>query len=163
MYWPSYEHPVLCYLLKFKYGLGSQAYENIGIVGPTVFAFREDLRWLELEDVYAAFAGWQAEHPELYELPPEAALQSHQPLVQRALQLLEEHDFSEPEVELLGHFFGEWLLVLSARSPHGDGYAITDGKVVNWFGNHDDHPVSAQFAYLVYRGRRLLRAFNETN
>lgn len=163
MYWPSYEHPVLCYLLKFKYGLGSQAYENIGIVGPTVFAFREDLRWLELDDVYAAFAGWQAEHAELYELPPEAALQSHQPLVQRSLQLLEAHDFSEPEVELLGHFFGEWLLVLSARSPHGDGFAITDGKVVNWFGNSDDQPVSAQFAYLVYRGRRLLRAFNETN
>jgi len=163
MYWPSYEHPVLCYLLKFRYGTGAQAYENLGIVGPTVFAFREDVRWLEMDDVYAAFAGWQAEHPEIYELSADAATQAHQPLVERALQLLEEHDFVEPEVELLGYFFGEWLLVLSARSPHGDGYAITDGKVVNWFGNHDDHPVSAEFAYMVYRGRRLLRAFNEAN
>lgn len=161
LYWPGYEHPVLCYLLRFRYGVGTAAYENLGLVGPLTHAFREDIRWLALDDAYAAFAGWQAEHDEIYQLPAASALQSHQPLVQHSLNLLEQHDFSSPEVELLGHFFGEWLLVISAHSEHGEGFAITDGQTLNWFGNHDDHPVSAEFAYMVYRGRRVLRAFNE--
>ncbi len=161
LYWPSYEHPVLSYLLRFRYGSGAAAYENFGLVGPIVHAFRDDLRWLELDDIYAAFAGWQAEHQEIFQLSAAEAEQSHQPLVQRALHLLESHEFTDPSLELLGHFFGEWHLVFSATSPHGIGYAITDGQTLNWFGNHEEHPVSAEFAYMVYRGRRLLRAFNE--
>jgi hypothetical protein len=51
--------------------------------------------------------------------------------------------------------------VFSAQSEHGKGYAITDGQSLNWFGNHEESPVSPEFAYMVYRGRRLLRAFNE--
>lgn len=160
LYWPSYEHPLLCYLFRFSYGTGPDAYQNYGLVGPTVHAFREDLRWLELDDIYAAFAGWQAEHEEIYELSAAQAIQSHQPLVARCLDLLEDHGFQNCEVELLGHFFGEWQLVLSAQSEHGRGYAITDGQNLNWFGNHEEHPVSPEFAYMVYRGRRLLRAFN---
>lgn len=162
LYWPSYEHPVLCYLLKFSYGSGPGSYQNYGLVGPIVHAFREDLRWLELDDIYAAFAGWQAEHEEIYELSAAQGLQSHQPLIARCLKLLSEHDFEQAEVELLGYFFGEWLVVFSTQSEHGRGYAITDGQSLNWFGNHEEHPVSAEFAYMVYRGRRLLRAFNES-
>ena len=160
-YWPSYEHPVLCYLLKFSYGSSPGSYQNYGIVGPVVHAFREDVRWLELDDIYAAFAGWQAEHEEIYELSAAQASQANQPLITRCQNLLEEHGFEHPEIELLGHFFGELLCVFSAQSEHGRGYAITDGQSLNWFGNHEESPVSPEFAYMVYRGRRLLRAFNE--
>lgn len=161
LYWPSYEHPVLCYLFRFRYSGPESAYENFGLVGPLVHVFAEDLHWLELDDLFAAFAGWQAEHPEIYELAGPAAEQAHPELVQRTLKLLRERNFHELNLELVGHFFGEWIAVVAAQTDNSSGFALVNNSTIHWFGNHEEQPVSASFAYMIYRGRRMLQAFNE--
>ena len=42
------------------------------MAGPLVHAFEADLTKLDQFDAYAAFAGWQAEHPDIYEVPHES-------------------------------------------------------------------------------------------
>ena len=68
MYWPSYDHPVQCYLFEYTYGSGEQTHTNIGICGPMTHAFAADIRHLEMDDVYATFAGWQTVHNEIYQI-----------------------------------------------------------------------------------------------
>jgi hypothetical protein len=69
--WPGFSEPVNCYLFQFQYVLtlpeGERSYSNIGIAGPLVHAFVADLGDLPPDDIYAAFAGWQAQHEEIRE------------------------------------------------------------------------------------------------
>jgi len=51
MYWPSYEHPIQCYLFDYRYGLEEDAPGNVGICGPMTHAFPAGrhvrrIRWL---------------------------------------------------------------------------------------------------------------------
>ena len=160
-YWPSYEHPVLCFLFQFTYGTGPEAFQNFGLVGPIVHAFPTDIRWLGTDDVYAAFAGWQAEHPDIYELPFEQAQQHHPQVVRPRISMLKSRDYEKVEPVLLGHLLGDWILVAAATKDGSEGFAMTDGNTVHWFGNNEQQPVNASFAYMIYRGRRMLQAFNE--
>ncbi len=66
--WPSYTEPQTCYLFRFTYPLSNGQYTNVGIAGPVVHAFNADMAELPELDIYAAFAGWQAEHPEIFEV-----------------------------------------------------------------------------------------------
>jgi hypothetical protein len=161
LYWPSYEHPVLCHLFRFRYGKGPQAFQNLGLVGPIVHAFPTDIRWLGMDDIYAAFAGWQAEHPEIYELNIEQALKYHPQIVRQRNSALKDREYQQIEPILLGHLLGDWILVASAINEASEGFAMTDGKSVHWFGNNEQQPVNASFAYMIYRGRRMLQSFNQ--
>ncbi len=69
MYWPSYEEPQNCFLFRFTYRFAQGDLTNIMIAGPLVYAFQADMRPLEADDIYAVFAGWQAEHEDIYEVP----------------------------------------------------------------------------------------------
>ncbi len=69
LYWPSYEEPQPCFLFRFTYHFAKGDLSNLIIAGPLVYAFQADMRSLEIDDVYAVFAGWQAEHEDIYEVP----------------------------------------------------------------------------------------------
>ena len=93
LYWPGYEEPRDCYLFQFTYhatrGNESLSYSNVGIAGPLAHAFAADLLSLDLDDIYAAYAGWQAEHAEIRQQPYEAlppGAQPFQSLLDRARQ-----------------------------------------------------------------------------
>ena len=70
LYWPGYEEPRDCYLFRFSYQLPRGAWSSVGIAGPVTEALACDLTGLEGEDIYAAYAGWQVEHEEIFEVPP---------------------------------------------------------------------------------------------
>jgi hypothetical protein len=160
LFWPGFNDPVDCHLVRFSYGIEVQQCSNIGIVGPMIYAFENDVSGLSLDDLYAAYAGWQVVHQDLFEISLDEAYRTRGRDLERQILRLEEDDFQNVRPQFVAHFFGEWLLVAAAELLGNSGTAIVDNQTVTWFiDNATDS--SPQFAYLVYRGGRLLKMFNE--
>lgn len=161
MYWPSYEQPMQCYLFKYSYGRGSQSHSNIGLCGPMTYAFAADLRHLPVDEMYAAFAGWQTTHDEIYQMSPARAQQMHPSELRRLERCLQEEALEEPRIQTVGSFFGELVLVASAIHEGQAGTLIVDGHDSTWFeiGN-PEAPIDWRMAYSIWRGKQLLNRFN---
>jgi hypothetical protein len=158
-FWPGYDDPIDCFLVRFHYGSEPQLFSNIGIVGPLTYAFDIDVTKMSVGDLYAAFAGWQASHEELYEVAWAEALKLRGREIDYQLKRLDEHQFADVAPQFAAHFFGEWLLIARAKLHDRPGTVIVDDQDVHWF--VDSGPqTEPDFAYLVYRGRRLLQTFN---
>ena len=163
MYWPSYEHPVQCYLFTYSYGSGDQTHSNIGICGPLTHAFAADLRHLSHSDVFAAFAGWQTIHNEIYQVSLNRAQQTFPNDWRRLIGNLEAEDFDHREFQTAASFFGELLLIADATKDGQTGTAIVDGQKASWFSHGNQNaPIDWQMAYSIWRGRQLLANFNES-
>lgn len=161
-YWPGYEEPRNCYLFRFRYDFGQLTYQNLGIAGPLTHAFSADLQHLSLDDVYAAFAGWQAEHAEIYEQDwSELSSQARQS-VRHLAEALVDAGYEEIRPLRVGNFFGDQVLLVNARQDAAVGTAIVDEQEIAWFPQRPaPRPLSPEDAYSIYKGRKLLRAFNE--
>jgi hypothetical protein len=159
-FWPGFNDPVDCHLVRFSYGIETQQFSNIGIVGPMIYAFENDVSGLSLDDLYAAYAGWQVVHQDLFEISLDEAYRTRGRDLERQILRLEEDDFQNVRPQFVAHFFGEWLLIAAAELHGNSGTAIVDNQTVTWFIDNGADS-SPQFAYLVYRGGRLLKMFNE--
>ncbi len=159
-FWPGFDNPIDCYLLRFEYGAGERRMANVGIVGPMVYAFDHDISGLSFNDLYAAFAGWQVVHDELYEISMDEAYRTRGRELERQLQTLRERAFQDIQPQFVARFFGDWVLVVKASLHQNRGIAIVDDQDVTWYID-DAVNVDPQFAYWVYRGGRLLRSFNQ--
>ncbi len=163
MYWPSYEHPVQCYLFTYSYGSGEQSHSNIGICGPLTHAFAADLRHLSHSDMYAAFAGWQTVHSEIYQVSLNRAQQTFPNDWRRLVGNLEAEDFDRTQLRTAASFFGELLLIADATQDGQTGTAIVDGQKTSWFSHGNENaPIDWQMAYSIWRGQQLLANFNES-
>ena len=163
MYWPSFEHPVHCYLFQYSYGSGEQTHSNIGICGPLTHAFAADLRHLEYDDVYAAFAGWQTLHNEIYQVSLSRAQQTFPNDWRRLNSNLEAEGFDETKPRTAASFFGELLLISDATKDGKAGTAIVDGRKTSWISQGNANaPIDWQMAYSIWRGQQLLANFNES-
>jgi hypothetical protein len=163
IYWPSYEHPVQCYLFRYIYGKGDSAHQNIAICGPMVHAFATDLQHLPTEEIYAAFAGWQTIHQEIFQMSP-AKAQVAFPNDWRRLQSgLKENELEEVTVQTVGSFFGELVLVATGQAENQTGTIIVDVGDSSWFetGN-PEAPVDWKLAFAIWRGKRILSEFNRS-
>jgi hypothetical protein len=160
-YWPGYDDPVECFLFHFSYRLGGAVYSNVGIVGPLTHAMTADLADLPPDDIYAAFAGWQAEHAEIFEIAPDrltASLQREADGLQRRLQ---EAGYEEVQPVSLGSFFGDSVLVAAAEREGVPGYAVVDSEEIDWRPTAQrPRPLGPDEVYAIYKGRKLLKAFN---
>jgi hypothetical protein len=161
-FWPSYETPVECFLFRFSYHLPHGEYTNVGIAGPLVHAFRVDSTELSLEDAYAAFAGWQAEHADIYEVAAENFTPGHEAAAARLAQRLKEEGFTNITPVALGGFFGEMVLIATARRDEFFGALAAGSDEAAWFPRSTDspRPIGPLEAWSIWKGRRLLRAFN---
>lgn len=161
-YWPSYDDPVECFLFRFQYDLGGGTYSNIGIAGPLEHAFSADLADLPPDDIYAAFAGWQAQHEEIREHDVSVLNESGRIEVGRLERRLHDHAFESIAPVTLGTFFGERVLVATAVFDQHPGVAIvTSGGEITWLArNATSRPIGPMEGYCIFKGRRLLRTFN---
>jgi multidrug transporter EmrE-like cation transporter len=162
LYWPSYEHPVVCYLFQFEYGAGENTYSNLAICGPMVHAFTADLKSLPLDDVYALFAGWQTVHDEIFQMSPERAEQAFGNQWRTLnLQLEQSEDFEDRQALFLASFFGKLALVAQCTHADKPGTLIVDTDSSSFIeqGN-PTAPIDADLAYAIWRGRQLLSTFN---
>jgi hypothetical protein len=163
--WPGFAAPVDCYLFRFQYVLTvderERSYSNIGIAGPLVHAFVADLGDLPPDDIYAAFAGWQAQHEEIREYDVARLSQSERLEMERLKRRLHDAGFSQIEPQRMGYFFGDKALVATASREGVDGVAIADFTDIVFFPTkHRRRPLGVEEAYAIYKGRRLLKAFN---
>lgn len=163
MYWPGYDDEQECFLFRFVYDLPQGSLVNLGLGGPVEHAFATDLTRFSLDDVYAMFAGWHAEHDEMEDAVPEQLSPAGQLEMERLLRRLKDCGYDEIEPMLFCQFFGDKALVAQAvdrRQPErGLGWAVVDAVDNLWLpGGVRFGPVEAGY---VYKGRRLLHAFNE--
>ncbi|MCO6455137.1 MAG: hypothetical protein J5I93_07545 [Pirellulaceae bacterium] len=160
-YWPGFDQQVRCYLVRFTYELADGRYSNIGIAGPLTHAFRADLSDLPPDDIYAAFAGWQAEHADIFQQDAAHLRPRQQAELARLERRLRDAGYRRIEPCLLGHFLGERVLVAAAVRDEQPGIVLIDRDQIEWHPRiRTTWPLGAEEWYSIYKGRRMLRAFN---
>lgn len=161
MYWPGYEHPVQCYLFKYEYGSGEQSHSNIAICGPMTHAFAADLQHLEPDDIYAAFAGWQTVHNEIFQIPVARAEETFGNQWRRLLGDLNAQNYDSAELRTAASFFGQLILIAEATLENQTGTAILDGHDSHWYPTGNlNAPIDWHLAYAIWRGHQMLKSFN---
>jgi hypothetical protein len=168
--WPGFEEPRMCYLFRFTYRAhradGTEtSYSNVGVAGPLAHAFRSDLTHLSVDDAYAAFAGWQAEHDEIQEIDVTDPSLLPDPRQRReiadAIRRLEENEYTDIEILQLGRFFEDTTVMATARRDGKSGVVVIDPVSCCWFPQRTSSgTLTAAEVYCIYKGRRLLAAFN---
>lgn len=161
-YWPSYDEPVECYLFRFSYHWGGRSYSNIGISGPLTLALGADLLDLSPADIYAVFAGWQAEHADIYSVDASELNPSDSAEAARLQRRLLQEGYESIEPLQLGFFFGERILIARAQRGAQSGHALVDRGDVFWYPDTSGRSLEAGDLYNLYKGRQLLQAFNPT-
>lgn len=160
-YWPGYDEPVDCWLLRFEYHLGGRSWSGIGIAGPVVHAMAVELADLPPADIYAMYAGWSAEHAEIGEMAASELTAAHLAAWQRARAEVARQGFERLELVKSGWFFGEEHWVATARHSGRPGVVVFDGSRVEWFAQGTGRrPPGPTEVYYLYKGRKLLRVFN---
>jgi hypothetical protein len=165
-HWPGFDDPIDCFLFQFQYLVTvdegrEQSFSNIGIAGPLVHAFVADLADLPAEDIYAAFAGWHAQHEDIREFDVARLSKSEQIEVERLKRRLHDAGYVSIEPQRMGYFFGEKALVALAERQGVAGVAVADFQDTLFFPRrHSRRPLGVEEAYSIYKGRKLLKAFN---
>jgi hypothetical protein len=160
-YWPGYDDPCDCFLFRYTYVLGASRYSNIGIAGPLTHTFTADLADLSPDDIYAAFAGWQAEHQEIYEIDAGDLTEAQRVEMSRLQRRLRDEGFTAIQPVTLGWFFGERVLVAKATRGQIAGLAVIDASDLYWYSTaKSQRSLGPHDVYCVYKGKKLLRSFN---
>jgi hypothetical protein len=160
LYWPGFDDPVECYLFRYVYELDHGDYSGIGIAGPLCHAFAADLADLPPDDIYAIFAGWHADHDEIREVDVSAWNPALRVDAARLERRLRDQGYASIEPVSMSLFFGERALVASAVRDGRPGIAVATLDAVQWLPTQGSRSPGLQEAICLFKGRRLLRAFN---
>ncbi len=161
MFWPSYDTPQDCFLFRFTYHFPAGVVSNIGLAGPASHAFMSDLANLPLDDIYAAFAGWQVEHEEIFEVPAALFTPAQRREADRLLSDFEERGFNIVECMGLTFLLGETAVLAKLSQDSRQLWGISDGTEALHFPlNASPTAMSAEVILAIFRGRKLLRTFN---
>jgi hypothetical protein len=159
--WPGYDEPQQCYLFRYTYRLPHAEISNIGIAGPLTHTFGCDLAELPVHDIYAMFAGWHAEHEEIFEVPAPQWNSAQKKVASQLLGLLEQHGHDSVEPLWLGFFLSEIAVVARSRFENSIGFAVTDGVELLWYPSSGrSRPLGPTEVYSLYKGRKILKSFN---
>ncbi len=164
MYWPGYDEPRGCFLFEFSYravdGDRLVTYSNVGVAGPVAHLITENLTQVTLEDVYAAYAGWHADHPEIKQNRINAESPQNERL-EAVLDRAAQEGYANFRLTICGQFFGDSVLVAKAERNDQQGWLVVDDFEMLWFPiDRMSPPISDEVAYDIYKGRRLLSQFN---
>ena len=159
--WPGYEEPRNCYLFQFVYQLEAGEFTNIGIAGPLVKAIQPDLRHLSHDDIYAIFAGWHVDHPDIFSIDAERTVGQDQWHLSRMLESLQAADYEDVRPVLLAKLLDQNALIASAQREDCDGWAIVGEDSISWTPlGSPQSPLGAEDMFHLFVGRSLLRSFN---
>lgn len=162
-FWPSYDDPQSCFLWRFNYHFSQGDLSNLIIAGPLVHAFQADLKELEIDDIYGLFAGWQAEHDEIYEVPSTQCNSAQRAECDRLLKRAADANQDIDELRALGlaFFFGE-RSVLAVGLRNGQSMCVVADDLESAAFPIGSRPTSLtpDLVLALYRGRKLLRTFN---
>tara|TARA_R110002049_G_scaffold4601_5_gene32400 strand:+ start:564839 stop:566380 length:1542 start_codon:yes stop_codon:yes gene_type:complete len=161
MMWPSFNDPVDVFLVRFEYNFGERSYSNVGIAGPVAFAFSTDVAELPVDDIYSIYAGWHADHPEIFTVAADQFNEAQTRAIEPFTQHLQHLGYEAIKPALLGFFLDEQAGVFTARRDHTDCVVVTDGLETV------DHPIAGRLRPLspddifnLFKGRKMIRTFN---
>lgn len=159
--WPSFTEPVDVHLIRFEYHFGQQSYSNVGIAGPVSFALSADVADLPIDDILAIYAGWHAEHDDIFTVPA-TDLNDAQRRVMEPLQThLARQGYATIRGELLGFFLDEQAGVFTAERDHTPCVVVTDGlETIEQPTAGRLRPLGPEDLFHLYKGRKMLRTFN---
>jgi len=159
--WPSYNDPIDVFLVRFEYNMGERTYSNVGLTGPVSFAMSTDVANLPVDDIYAIYAGWHAEHDEIFTVAAEQFNDAQTRAMESFSKHLEHLGYRSIKPALLGIFLDEQAGIFNAVRETTECVVITDGLETI------DHPISGRLRPLsvddlfnLYKGRKMLRTFN---
>jgi hypothetical protein len=160
-FWPGYDEPQECFLLRFEYQLPRGVLRGIGMAGPITHVLSVDLEDLPPGDIYAAYCGWYAEHDEISETPaaelPPSELAAYDPLIE-SLALA---GYADARLAFVGSFFGREFLVFDARRDGRAGVLVSEGDEREWFPQGaTPRPIGAREGMFIHLGRKILATFN---
>ncbi|TWT67351.1 HEAT repeat domain-containing protein [Allorhodopirellula solitaria] len=159
--WPSFHDPVDVFLVRYQYDFGDRSYSNIGIAGPTVFSLSADVADLPPEDIYAIYAGWHAEHEDIFTVPASELNEAQRRLIEPLQSFLQRHDYEDVKAALLGFFLEETAAVFTASRAGVACVAVTDGlEIMDLPTAGRMRPATPADLFHLYKGRKMLRTFN---
>lgn len=161
MLWPSYHDPIDCFLVQFEYDMGDVQYCNVGIAGPVTHSFSADVTDLDLDDLYAIYAGWHAEHPDIFAVPAKHWNAAQKRMVAPLVTHLQREGYENVQAELLCFLLDEHAIACQAVQDDKTCVVITDGlETIVQSTAGSPRPLSCQDAWNLYKGRKMLRTFN---
>jgi hypothetical protein len=161
--WPSFDGPIDVYLVRYEYSFGDRSFSNVGVCGPTTFSLASDVANLPLDDIYAIYAGWHAEHDDIFSVAADQFNAAHVRTMDQFQRHLERCGYQVANRELLGFFLDEQAGVFTAVREGTGCVVVTDGLETI------EQPIAGRLRPLtpsdllnLYKGRKLLRTFNSS-
>lgn len=162
--WPSYHDPIDVHLVRFEYNIGDRTYSNVGMTGPAAFAMSTDVANLPLDDIYAIYAGWHAEHEEIFTVQSDQFNEAQKRVMESFEKHLEHLGYRSIKPALLGIFLDEQAGVFRAVRDATECVVITDNlETIDQPVSGRLRPLSAEDLFNLYKGRKMLRTFNSSS
>lgn len=160
-YWPGYVDPVDCYLFTYEFHRGEKQLGGVGIAGPMTAALQADLQDFPPDDIFALYAGLDAEHPDIFETAPDDLSVEQTDVWERVNEQLGSLGLEDRELVLWGNFFGEQFAVATATREGREGVVVVGDQSTDWIPTAAvGRGVGAREIYAMYKGRKLLKSFN---
>ncbi|GAB5406254.1 MAG: HEAT repeat domain-containing protein [Aureliella sp.] len=161
MYWPSYDEPRECFLFRYWFNFPAGKVQNLGIAGPVCHAFSDNLESLSHDDIYAAFAGWHAEHDDIFAVPAHLLNPAQRREADNLLHRVYELDFVEVKLEALTFFLGTVaILAVAQKTGRNVTIVVDDQECLSMPRSEAPGSLTSELVLAIYRGRKLLRSFN---
>lgn len=159
--WPSFNDPVDVTLVRFEYNMGDRAYSNIGMTGPAIYTMACDLADMPIDDIFAIYAGWHAEHQDIFSVPAESFNDAQIRAMETFGQHLQHLGYENLKPALLGLFLDERAGVFTATREGTECVVITDGlETIDQATAGRIRPIGPNDLFNLYKGRKMLRTFN---
>ena len=159
--WPSFTDPVDVNLVRFEYNTGTSVYSNIGLTGPAVYTMSCDLADMPIDDIFAIYAGWHAEHPEIFGVRAGEFNEAQHRAMESYGQHLQHLGYESLEPKLLGIFLDERAGVFAAHREGTECVVITDGlETIDQPTAGRHRPLGPNDLFNLFKGRKMLRTFN---
>ncbi len=159
--WPGFSDATNCFLVQFSYDMGTRHYSNVAIAGPATYAFACDVADLPIEDIYAIYAGWQAEHNDIFSISAGSFNAGQQRVVDELAIHLEREEYEELKAELFGVLLDEHAAAFIGSRSGKPVRVITDGlETIALPIEGRTRPLQASDLWNLYKGRKMLRTFN---
>ncbi|TWU50997.1 hypothetical protein Poly51_42900 [Rubripirellula tenax] len=164
MMWPSFEDPIDIHLVRFEYNFGERVYSNVAIAGPVTFAMSADVADFSMTDIYAIYAGWHADHPDIFSVVADQLNEVQIRVMSELQKHLDHLGYESIKPAMLGFFLEEKAGVFTAMRDNKPCAVVTDGLETI------DHPIGGRLRpiqpidlFNLYKGRKMLRTFNPTS
>ena len=159
--WPGFDDRIDCFLVRFHYDLGQKSYSNIAIAGPVVFALACDLADMQVDDIFAIYAGWQAEHDDIFAVSAKQFNAGQLRVVETLQEHLDRAGYEDLKPELFGVFLDEHAAVFTAMREGKPCRVLTDGlETIHIPVAGRARPLQANDLWNLFKGRKMLRTFN---